>query len=172
MERQTLIIPSKIDAGTFRRFALFDTFVRQKRWRRPALFAGILCASAAVCILMREGREGAVLLGTVLLAVGLGLPAFYVLNFLWSVRKQGRRLDGGRTAYTLHLREEGLTVLSGKERAEYAWEQLLLACRVPGCIYLYVSARRAFLLPDCRQSEAAWTLLREKLPAEKHMDRR
>lgn len=172
MERETLIIPARINAGVFRRFALYDTFVRQGRWRSPALFAGILGAAAAVCLLMRQRREGAALLGGVLLAVGLGLPVFYVLNYLWSVRKQGKQLDGRRIAYTLHLREEGLLALAGQERAECPWSQIFLACRDRGCIYIYVNARRAFLLPDCEQTEAAWALLQEKLPEEKRRDRR
>ena len=70
MERETLIIPARINAGVFRRFALYDTFVRQGRWRSPALFAGILGAAAAVCLLMRQRREGAALLGGVLLVEG------------------------------------------------------------------------------------------------------
>lgn len=172
MERQTLMIPARIDAGVFRRFALYDTFVRQARWKAPALFAAILGAASAVCFAMRRSREGAVLLGGVLLAVGLGLPAFYVLNYLWSVQKQGKRLDSSRIAYTLHLREEGLLVAAGQERAEYPWEALHLACRVPDCIYIYVTPQRAFLLPECQKSEAAWALLQEKLPETKRRDRR
>lgn len=172
MERQTLTIPSRIDAETFRRFALYDTFTRQGRWRAPALFAAILGASAAVCFFMRDRQEGAALLGGVLLAVGLGLPAFYIANYLWSVRKQGRRLDSAKIAYTLHLKEAGLLVVAGQERAEFPWEGIHLACRVRGCIYIYVSPQRAFLLPDCGQSEAAWDLLLEKVPAERRQDRR
>ena len=172
MERQTLMIPAKIDAETFRRFAMYDTFVRQGRWRAPALFAVILGASSAVCFAMRQSREGAAVLGAVLLTVGLGLPAFYVLNYLWSVRKQGRRLDSSRIAYTLHLREEGLLVVAGQERMEYPWAQIALTCRARDCIYIYVGPQRAFLLPDCEQTEAAWALLQEKLPEEKRRDRR
>lgn len=172
MEHQTLIIPSKIDAAVFRRFALFDTFYVQGFWKKPALFAAVFAASAAVCFAMRGRREGAVLLGTVLLTVGLGLPAAYVLNFLLSVRKQGKLLDGSKTAYTLHLREEGLLVLTGRERAEFPWKQVHCVYRTESCIYLYVSPRQAFLLPEEKRSEEAWTLLRERLPAEKLTDRR
>lgn len=172
MERKTLMIPSRIDAETFRRFALYDTFVRQGRWRAPALFAAILGASAAVCLFMRQSREGAALLGGVLLAVGLGLPVFYVANFLWSVRKQGKRLDGSQIAYTLHFKEEGLLAVAGQERAEYPWENIFLVCRVQGCIYIYVGPQKAFLLPDCGESEAAWALLQEKVPPEKRRERR
>lgn len=172
MERKTLMIPSRIDAGTFRRFALYDTFVRQGRWRAPALFAAILGGSAAVCLAMRQSREGAALLGGVLLAVGLGLPVFYVANFLWSVRKQGKQLDSSRIAYTLHLKEEGLLVVAGQERAEFPWERVFLACRDRGCVYIYVSPRKAFLLPDCGQSGDAWALLQEKVPAERRRERR
>lgn len=174
MANQTLIVPAKIDARTFRRFAVFDTFRRQKRWRAPALFAALMLAFALVCFAFRDGRDGAALLGAVLLLVGLGLPAVYVGSFLLSVRKQGRRLglDGAQTAYTLHLREEGIQMVSGRERAEFRWEQLFRAYRVPDCIYLYVSQQRAFLLPEDGQGGAVWTLLTEKLPAEKLEDRR
>lgn len=174
MEKQTITMPAKIDAATFRRFALFDTFHRQKRWRAPVLFAAVMAAFAAVCFACQGSRSGAALLGAVLLTVGLGLPAVYVLSYLLSVRKQGRRLglDGSRPAYTLRLGEDGIQVVSGKERAEYRWEQMFYVYRVPACIYLYVTPRRAFLLPEDGQGGVAWALLMKKLPAEKLEDRR
>jgi len=173
MATQTLIVPAQIDARIFCRFALFDAFCRQRRWRTPALFAVLMLAFALACFAFRDSRGGAVLLGVVLLLVGLGLPAAYVVSFLLSVRKQSRHmgLDGTRTAYTLHLRDEGIQVVSGKETAEFQWEQLFRAYRVPGCIYLYVSQQRAFLLPEAGQGDSVWALLMKKLPAEKLEDR-
>lgn len=170
MERQTLIIPANIDAQTFQRFALFDTFRLQKRWRAPALFAAILSVSAAVCLAMQQSRRGAALLAVVLLAVGLGLPAAYILSFWLSVRRQSKLLDGARTFYTLHLREEGILALTGQNRAEYRWEQVYRVYRVRGCIYLYVSPRQAYLLPEGERSEAAWVRLREELPGDRIRD--
>ncbi len=173
MANQTLIVPAQISVRTFCRFAVFDTFYRQKRWRAPALFGILMLAFALVCFAFRDGRDGAVLQGVVLLAVGLGLPAVYVISFLLSVRKQGRHmgLDGVRTAYTLHLRDEGIQVVSDKGMAEFQWEQLFCVYRVPGCIYLYVSQQRAFLLPEAGPGRAVWALLMKKLPAEKLEDR-
>lgn len=169
---QTLIIPCKIDGAVFRRFALFDTFSRQGRWRAPAVFAAILLSAAAVCFAMRNRREGAVLLGAVLLAVGVGLPAVYVLNFLLSVQKRGRLLSGSKTVYTLHFRESGLLALAGQERAEFPWERIFHVYRAEDCIYLYVSEQKAFLLPEGERSGEAWALLERRLPPEKRTDRR
>ena len=50
----TITIPVRLDAATFRSFAIFDTLKRQKRWKSPAIFAAILMASAIVCFAMNS----------------------------------------------------------------------------------------------------------------------
>lgn len=171
MERN-LIVPSRVDTDTFLQFGIFDTFRLQKLWRRPALFAAILCAFAAVCLI--SDREGGTLLGGVLLAVGLGLPLVYIANFMLSLRRQAgrRKLDGKRIVYTLRFQPEGVSVSTGQETASFSWEQIHHAYRVPGCIYLYAAPRRAFLLPENGQEESVWQVLAEHLPPEKREDRR
>ena len=91
MNRETeLLVPARIDAAAFCRFAIFDAFSVRKRWRSPALFAALMSAFAAVCLAMHGSREGAGLLGGVLLAVGLGLPLVYVVSYVCSVRRQAK----------------------------------------------------------------------------------
>ena len=160
-----LTISAKIDQKTFRRFAIYDTLVRKKGWRSPALFALIMTAFAAVCFLARGKREQATLLGGVLLGVGLILPLVWLGMFLASVRRQGKRsgLSPDTIQYLVTLSEEKIHVEKGKERADFQWKDAYLARRVKGCIYLYVSAARAFLLPDCEDSDRAWALITEKL---------
>lgn len=174
MEKQTITVPARIDAGTFRRFALFDTFVRQKRWRSPALFAAILLAASGVCLAFGTGRRGAGLLSAVLALVALGLPAAYVGSFLLSVRKQGKRLglDGARVIYTLRLSGDGVLTTSGREQSELPWERVFCAYRAAGCVYLYAAPQRAFLLPEDGQGDAVWALMTRHLPPEKCVDRR
>ena len=58
MANQTLIVPAQISVRTFCRFAVFDTFYRQKRWRAPALFGILMLAFALVCFAFRDGRDG------------------------------------------------------------------------------------------------------------------
>ena len=58
-----ITIPVRLDAATFRGFAIFDTLKRQKRWKSPAIFAAILMASAIVCFAMNSKADQAVLLG-------------------------------------------------------------------------------------------------------------
>lgn len=167
-----MTVQAVLDGETFRRFAMFDVFYRQKRWRSPALFALILGASAAVCFALHE-RRGAVLLGTVLLAVALGLPAAYFLNYFFSVRAQGKKLDGGggKAAYTLFLDGEGVRVTQGENAVEFSWEALLCAYRVKGCVYLYAAERKAFLLPERCGGDRAWEMLRKHMAEEKLFDR-
>ena len=49
MEARTMRVQSRITPEVFREFALFDTFRRQKRHRRPLMFMAIMLAFAAAC---------------------------------------------------------------------------------------------------------------------------
>jgi hypothetical protein len=171
-------IPVRIDAATFRQFALFDTFVRGKRWRGPALFAALLSASACICFAM-HARRGAVLLGCVLLLVGLGLPAAWLASYLLSLRAQARRmhLATPQHAYTLLVRDSGVEISSvqGKGKTTLAWGQVYAAYRRKACTYLYADAAHAYLLPHSQieGGEAGlWAMLAAHLPAEKCFDMR
>lgn len=152
-------------------FSLFDVFVQKRRWVRPAVFAAILGGSAAVCFALHQ-RQGAVLLGCVLAAVAVGLPAAYVLSFFLSVRRQARAqgLGSGKWVYALELGREELSVDNGKERAAWPWAQVARACRRPGATYLYLTPQRAFLIPHrCLEGggEALWALLGERIAADR-----
>jgi hypothetical protein len=162
----TLTIAAKIDRQTFRRFAMFDTFVRKKGWRNPALFALILSAFAAVCFAGRKNHAEAVLLGGVLLGVGLVLPLVWFGMFAFSVNRQAKRmgLSAEKAQYSVTLSPEKIHVVKGKEAADFSWNGAF-AYRAKGCIYLYVSTKRAFLLPDCGDTERAWELISAALPA-------
>ena len=159
MKQKELLVEAKITPEVFREFAFFDTMYRQRRWRAPAVFAGIMLACACVGFTQWGRIRGAGLLGGVLAGVGLVLPAGYFLSFFLSVRTQEKRLKGAPSAYTLRLSGEGLSVLAGRERREYAWEEVLRAYRLRRSVCLYVEERRAYLLPagSGRTSlEAVW----------------
>ena len=85
-----LSVPVQVNTEIFRDFAAFDVWTRQKRWQRPLVFALILLAGAVICFSQVGKREGAVLLGSVLTLVGLGLPAVYVTMFFQSVNRQAK----------------------------------------------------------------------------------
>lgn len=153
------------------RFSLFDAFSLKKGWLRPALFAAILGAAAGACFVLRD-RQGAVLLGAVLLTVALGLPAAWVLSFFLSVRRQAedQGLGGGKYVYTLELGAKELAVDNGRERASYPWEQVWRVCRRPDAAYLYITPRRAFLIPyACVQGgeQGLWRRLEGLVPAQR-----
>lgn len=174
VQQEGLLFPSMIDQKDFLRFALFDTFRIKKRWKTPVLFACIMSASAAVCFALRHSREQASLLGGVLLGIGLILPIVWYLLFLSSIRNEARKLGLSKVkaAYSLLLRDDGVTVMRENEKAEYAWKDIHMAWRVKGCIYLYVLPTRAFLMPKLDESDEAWEIICMHLPESKRKDLR
>lgn len=168
-----MTIEVTLTAEAFRRFTLFDTFRRRKMWRSPAIFAAILSASACICFLMRH-VDGAVMLGSVLLIIGLGFPASYFANFSRSVQKQIKSfgLTTPKKVYTLHLTKQadGISVENEKEQVDYKWENVYHVYRDKNATYLYMSAQRGFILPhDCTEDDGAklWKLLKRTLPERK-----
>ena len=165
----SVTLEGNIDRKTFRRFAMFDTFVRKKGWKNPVFFALILTAFAAVCFAGRQNHAQAVLLGSVLLGIGLLLPLVWVGMYAYSVNRQARQmgLSADRVQYSVTLSPEKIHVEKGKETADYAWKNAYRAWRTGDCIYLYVSPSRAFLLPDCEKTEEGWQMITSALGHEK-----
>lgn len=170
---KSVTVPCRIDRKTFKHFAVYESFVRKKGWRNPALFALIMSAFAAVCFLARRTHAQAVLLGSVLLGVGLILPIVWFGMFFSSVSRQATRsgLSPGKAQYYVTLSEEKIHVSKGKEAADFSWQDTYLVRRVKGCVYLYVSPTRAFLLPESAESEDAWAIITSMLDPAKIQDR-
>lgn len=162
-------IEIRLNQREFIKFGVFDTFCCKKSWRRPALFAAILGAAAAVCFVLHQ-RRGAVLLGSVLMATAVGLPAAYFLSFFLSLRKQALGLAGAKHVYTLELEKAGIAVDNGHEHAVYPWEKIFRAYRRANATYLYITPQRAFLIPhDCVEggADSLWALLERRVPADR-----
>ena len=162
----------KIDARLFRHFAMFDAFIRRRRWQPPALFAGIFLFFALAAYLMRERAPQATMLAGVLLGVGVVLPLVYLVSYLLSIRAQIKKmkLDKPRAAYSLTLDERGMDVNAGKTTHTYEWTSLYAAYRRADCTYLYVSAGQAYLLPHAQLSggpDALWELLSSQMQSSK-----
>lgn len=163
-----------LTAELFVRFTLFDILKRRKMWKSPAIFAGILSPCALVCYLMNH-VDGAVMLGTVLLIVGLGMPIFYFADFFLSLRKQviAQGLKRPQNVYNLELTKEkkGIHISNGKESADYAWKDVYHVYRDTICTYLYMTPARAFLLPHTclgdHEPDELWALITSQIPAEK-----
>ena len=167
-----MTIEVNLSGREFRTFTIFDILRRRKQWRGPVLFALILGISAALCFVKRDMR-GAVLLGSVLLTVGLGLPCIYFGHFFASLNRQIRTqgLSRPQHVYTVTLRErkKGITAENGRETLEYEWPSVHHAYRNLTAIYLYLTPQRALILPySCVEDiDALWELITRKLPGEK-----
>ena len=170
---KTVTIPVRLDEKTFKRFARFDMFSLRRKWIRPVLFSAILIAFAFAALLIRKEQSG--MLAAVLLAVGIGLPVVYFGSFLSQVNMQSlqRKLKPARRVYTVTLRESGILVRNDQRREdplEMDWSSIQKAFRRKGCIYLYVTPAKAFLLPDGQADvpdEEVWHYLEEHLGEEK-----
>ena len=160
----------QLNQKDFISFGWFDALRHKKVWRRPALFAAILGAAAVVCFVLHD-RHGAALLGYVLLAVALGLPAAWFLSFYLSLRRQAQAagFSGGKYAYTLKLHDDdrGIAVDNGTEHAAYPWEQVFHVYRSKTASYLYITPQRAFLMPhSCVKggADGLWELIKRHVP--------
>ena len=174
MEKRDITVTSVVDGKTFREFARFDVMRRQRRWLRPALFALVFTGFSLIAFSQSGRKEHAALLGGVLLAVGLALPAAYFLSFFLSVRRQSRQFDGKTAAYRLTLGESGLTVTKGGDTLSCPWERLCAVHRLKSCICLYVDRQHAFLLPkSCGEKlyAKAWQRILEKTRATPNVKR-
>lgn len=168
-----MTIESMLTEEIFRKFTMFDMLRRRKVWRSPAIFASILGVSACICFIMRH-VEGAVLLGSVLLIVGLGMPLVYFLSFFSSLRQQilAQGLKRPRAFYTLCLTEkaDGIGIRNEKEQASYKWKDVHHVYRDTIATYLYMTPQRAFILPHtCIEEgpDALWKLIEKKVPTER-----
>ena len=169
--KKQIIIPVKLDESTFRRFSRFDMFRLRKRWVRPVVFALILVAFAAVALLSGKAQAG--LIAAVLLVVGLGLPLVYFGTFLSQVNLQAAKLGlgRGRAVYTVRLDFDGVSVTNDLKKeppVSVKWQDIQAAFRAKGCVYLYVNAARAFLLPDGQADagdEEVWAYIAEHMGA-------
>ena len=164
-----IVVTVKLDEKTFKRFARFDMFSRRKKWIRPALFSLILIVFAFIALLARKEQSGVI--AAVLLVVGIGLPLVYVGTFLSQVNMQAARanLKPDQPVYTVPLRDEGVRIVNDRkeeEPQEVSWDSIHRAYRKNGCIYLYVTPSKAFLLPS-KQADApdheVWDFIRKRL---------
>lgn len=176
MKQSVIYLPVQIDGADFRHFALFDAFTRRKMWRRPAVFTAILTVSAALCY-SRYPQEGSVLLGTILIVLGLGMPLVWYLSYEHSIHTQAKQmglLKAARRAYTLVFQEEGIqaSVDMGQSFTPIAWDEVTAVYRRPDITYLYVD-EHAYLLPHSQVregAEALQALLARRLPPDKLHD--
>jgi len=178
----TITISSRIDTKTFRDFAVFDTLIRQRRLVSPAIFSGAFLIFALICFLMRGRAPQASLLGFVMLGIAVIMPAAYLFMFYNSISQKAKELhlNTARHCYTLRLTDapDGIAIDSAIQKTDtvrFHWDKVHHAYRTRTCIYLYVSPRQAFLLPDHQATvgpDQLWDYLGSHLSPEKLTDRR
>jgi hypothetical protein len=168
----------QIAAKDFKDFAVFDVFIRLRRWVPMALFTGILTLSAVVCFILHSRAENAVLLGTVLMVIGVGLPIAYIRQFYKSVAGQAKRmgLETPKRVYSLELApfpENIIVTRANGQQETFAWGNMTGAYRRENAIYLYAESTKAYLLPRSCLAEgidAEWDFLNKYLPKSKCFD--
>lgn len=168
MENKVITVPVRMDYKTLRDFSLFDTFVLKKHWFKPTIFGAAFLIFAIICFAATD-KEQNWLLGTVMLLIGLGMPAVYVGMFLSQVKSQAKKLRLPRKVYTLTFTTESIRIsnnMKQEEQVTLEWPKVPAAFRCKKAIYLYAAPTRAFILPN-GQADAAqdelWTMLESGL---------
>lgn len=179
MKNKTITVSVRMDYKTLRDFSMFDTFLLKKHWLKPTVFGVAFVIFAIICF-AATGKEQNWLLGTVMLLIGLGMPAVYVGMFLSQVKGQAKklRLDPPRRVYTLTMSNECIHIandLKVEDPVTLEWPKIPAAFRCKKAIYLYAAPTRAFILPD-GQADAAddevWAMLERNLRQGRAKNRR
>ena len=167
-----------LDERSYRSFALFDRLVRTGSWKRPLAFLLAFIVLATVSfIAAASGKQGALLLGSVLMVIGIVFPASHFFRFIsglsqW-VARLGLQGKSKRHAYTLAFMEDprALTVYdANRSRLVFPWKDLHGVWRRKDAVYLYVEAGKAYILPSSiepAKRDAAWDLLRQVVPKDR-----
>ena len=151
--QNTVTVSVHLTADAFRKFAFYDSFRMKRRWVSPAVFTGIMLAFSLVCLL--SGRPGSIFLGSVLLIVGLGVPAVWFGTYFSQLNAQIKAMGLDKKdsipVYTLRMTKEDIRIRNDRKPEP---EQILRWDRVPGiwrgkdAWYLYVAQSKAFIMPD------------------------
>jgi len=165
-EEKTINIAVNLDKATFRRFATFNTFRRQRRWRTPVWFTAILLGFSIFIFYTNKPQSG--LLGTLLMVIGLGMPIVYFSSFYIMLQNNVKKHALPRLVYTLQMTDKDVCIHSANKGEELtlSWNQLFAAYRVKNAVYLYVLPTRAFLLPDGQADapdDELWSLIEQNL---------
>lgn len=168
MKKHVITVPVRMDYKTLRDFSLFDTFVLKKHWIRPTVFGVIFLIFAAICF-AATGTEQNWLLGTVMLLIGLGMPAVYVGMFLSQVKSQAKKLRLPRKVYTLTFTNEYVRIFNNMKQEDQVtleWPKIPAAFRRKKAIYLYAAPARAFIMPEGQgdaTSDELWAMMEKHL---------
>lgn len=164
MAKKSITVPVRMDQKTLRSFAMFDTFVLKKQWRRPATFGGIFLLFALICFFL-TGKDQNVFMGVFLSIIGVGMPLVYVLMYLSSVSQQAQKLKLPRKVYTLVIMEDFIRITNDmkvEQPVNLNWNQIHALYRRKNAIYLYVTPQKAFILPNGQADapvEELWQML-------------
>ncbi len=144
-----------LDEKSYRSFALFDRLIRTGNWKRPLAFLAIFVLLAMVSFVAAvSGKQGALLLGSVLMVIGIVVPASHYYRFISSLSQWVARLGlqgkKKRYAYTLAFMDNprALTVYdANKKTLIFPWKDFHGIWRRKEVVYLYVEAGKAYILP-------------------------
>ena len=178
MKKQEITVPVRLDEPTFRRYCHFDTMLLHRRWLKP-VFIGMVLITLGLAALL-SGRPDYQSLAGVLVGLGIALPLGFVGLYFLQLRGQvaERKLKEAPAVYTVRLRTDDVEITNAQhEEAPIAipWPHLAAAYRMPGCVYLYVNAEHAFLLPDGQANvsqDRVWACLKDHLGDARCFDRR
>lgn len=165
---------SKISPLCFIRFGFFDSYRLRKKWKMPLLVTGGFLALALLARVCTGRLSGAETWMNIALVIAAAIPVMNVSAFWGGLLNQigKHQLSRHTTNYLVVLGPKGVGIIHKTEHAHCSWEHVYRIYRVPGCIYLYVSADRAFLLPDAENTEDAWAMITAYADAQKIVDLR
>ena len=87
--KSEIVIPAALNSRQFTQFAIYNVFIRQKRWIRPVVF--FILMSVFGTIFVFSEKQNSPLMAGVLFFIGISLPLVWFLSFLMNVRTQSKK---------------------------------------------------------------------------------
>lgn len=182
MSRKSMLLSITLGPGSFKRFAMFNAFSRQKRLKKPITICVAGFIGAMISFAMQDVSENMFLLGVLLCVIAFFVPGMYFRTFFASVKEQTTKMniEKPRHVYTIELTSDanGIRFYHPDEKkaaGTFAWKEIIGAWRIDTAIYLYVDENRALLIPDTTKfttQDDVWNFIRKHADDQKLHDER
>lgn len=177
-----MLLSITLGPASFKKFATFNAFTRQKRMRKPVTIGIAAFIGSVISFSMQETSENMFLLGVLLCVIAFFVPGMYFRTFFASIKEQTTKMniEKPRHVYTIELTNDanGIRFYHPDEKKAagiFAWKDIVGAWRIDKAIYLYVEENRALLIPDSTKftsQDEVWDFIKKHADAEKLHDMR
>lgn len=168
-EEEKIIVACNFTDKNYYLFSIYEVYYRRKYWKSLMFFALFMFFLSVLCLLVPGHNQKSLILGLSLFASGILIPISVFVSFLFSVGKEisKHNISRDHTQYYITFTPRCVSVLKGKQVAEYIWADVSMLVVSKTCAFLYIKDRMAFILPEGENYTNALNFAKNILSSEK-----